>query len=341
MAQVGKTAVVVDNDGLPLKNIQSALSSSMFSREARSLQHASKATETIVILKPDATIRAGVAAEILQRLLNDGFIPLQAMEIVATPDVIRQHYTKKTFKEVEQNVQDLIIRYMCCGSILVIRFTDNRNGGKGVVQRICEGDEYTNSRLWLIQKDFMINIMVCAIHSSRSDEDAFRELEVWRPHFARMTQRINANQFIQQYINRNRDRNIVKSTKVIREEFNSLTADVLKLKSSTCGETEYARNPELLKNMQQIRRHRDALLAHYNRGGGNNISMLPQANEQQTSQLVQPMVRHRPDAVELVDIMIEYAILYQKRRQCCSTKRCLFSIIIICIIVVVVFQMYR
>ena len=46
-------------------------------------------TTTIVILKPDTTIRGNAAAQILQELLNKGFIPLQAMEIVASPDIIR------------------------------------------------------------------------------------------------------------------------------------------------------------------------------------------------------------------------------------------------------------
>lgn len=275
---------------------------------------AAQGTATIVILKPDTTIRGDAAAAILQKLLNHGFIPLQAMEIVASPDIIRQHY-QTSFRQMDVMKRDLTIRYMCSASVLVLRFTDNINGGKGVVQRMrifAGNSSAPKSKLYILRSEFLINEFINSIHSSDTEQEAQRELEVWRPHFENMPQRIDATQFVQQYIARNTGNSDPSmDVKNIRNTYTKMCKEIWKLKYSFCdwcGETEYARNLEMLKGTVQIRDHRDTLISQL--GAATHVVVETQPGQPGGSPA--PLVQQNPNVVTLVDVMIEYACKYEK-----------------------------
>lgn len=272
---------------------------------------------TIVLLKPDTTIRGDAAANILQALQNSGFIPLQAMEIVATPDIIRRHY-QTSFQHYDPELQNMIVQYMCCGSILVLRFTDRVNGGKGVVHRMrieAGNSRRADSRLYTLRSEFMISAFINSIHSSDSEAEAQREMEVWRPHFENMPQRMEATRFVQQYIDRHRGGfQTVQRTADIRAAHRAMCKEIMRLKYSTCnscGETEYAKDLELLKSTDQMRNHRDILIGHFSGSSWNNVAMTQNETGQSIIQVAEPVAPQDTSAAALVDIMIAYAVKYE------------------------------
>eukprot|EP01084_Bolivina_argentea_P142212 249826_1 len=142
-----------------------------------------KDRETLVILKPDVTIRGRPSALILQELLNKGYIPIEFVELQATNDLIQQHY-KTTFARLNTTFINLICRFMTCGRIMVIKFRDVRGDGIVGRMRLDVGDCYVDTTIsYSLRSKYLINDLISSIHSSDSDEEARREINIWQKYF--------------------------------------------------------------------------------------------------------------------------------------------------------------
>ena len=278
---------------------------------------------TCVILKPDATIRGSVAAQILQRLLAKGFIPLQFAELQATPSLIRRHYAN-SFGNLHALDVRLACRYMTCCKILVIKFTDDVDRGRGVVDRMrmFAGDSDSDpTDPYLIRNEYrIVNALINTIHSSDCDAESARELRVWAPHLKQQAPHKvlrRVKQYIAQHL-----RDPCASTTELRQIGQELIDAIRDLKFEElqiCGPTRYAQDSDELLQGEAIKRFEKRLAAAF-------YPRLPESKH----------ARKCESAKELARVMVEYYAHHIGRNYCRILLLCLGCLLLLFVVLMLV-----
>ena len=136
----------------------------------------------LILIKPDA-VRRRLTGEILRRIEAKGYEIVALDRLVATPDVLAEHYAE----HVDKPFYPSIVEYMTSGPVVSVVV-----GGHRVVEglrSLIGATDPTAAAPGTIRgdlgRDWGGESMMNLVHGSDSPESAEREIAIWFPHLAR------------------------------------------------------------------------------------------------------------------------------------------------------------
>ncbi|MFX1296529.1 MAG: nucleoside-diphosphate kinase [Promethearchaeota archaeon] len=148
--------------------------------------------KSLVFLKPDAVLRKGIGAAILQKFLNnENFMVLAFKEVIVNEDLAQKHYQEHKGK----NFYPWLVKSIRATPVLAMIV-------QGEIQKVRDflGATFVqkaNSNT--IRGQFGIWGGVNSVHASDSVETGFRELNLWRK-LANLQEDLDTNDKMQAYI---------------------------------------------------------------------------------------------------------------------------------------------
>jgi nucleoside-diphosphate kinase len=125
-----------------------------------------------LMIKPDG-IRRGLVGEILSRFEKRGFslLKLKMINPEMTSKVIETHYQTHS----DKSFYDELIQFILSGPIIAMIWLGNVQVAKGLVGDTLEAEPGT------IRGDLASSLPENLVHCSASQENAAREINLWRP----------------------------------------------------------------------------------------------------------------------------------------------------------------
>lgn len=128
--------------------------------------------KTLVIIKPDA-VKRGLVGEILKKYESKGLNIRQMKMLIASESRLEAHYSAHVGKPFYGN----LLVFMKSGPliVLVLEGPDSVE----VVRKINGATHYLEAECGSIRGLYALSVTENCVHSSDSEENALKEIEIW------------------------------------------------------------------------------------------------------------------------------------------------------------------
>lgn len=134
--------------------------------------------KTLIILKPDA-VRRRLAGEILSRFERKGFEILASKFMLATDDLVRDHYSEHKDKPFFED----LLKYFTSGTILIFVFQGE--DAIEISRKLIGATKAADAVPGTIRGDFALGSTENLVHGSDSNESFEKELHIWFPEYGK------------------------------------------------------------------------------------------------------------------------------------------------------------
>ena len=133
----------------------------------------------LILIKPDA-VRRRLTGEILRRIEAKGYDIVALDRLVATPDVLAEHYAE----HVDKPFYPSVVEYMTSGPLVSVVVEGHRviEGLRSLIGATDPTAAAPGTIRGDLGRDWGGESMMNLVHGSDSPESAEREIAIWFPH---------------------------------------------------------------------------------------------------------------------------------------------------------------